>query len=119
MYINANFWPVWKNTYQDYHKKNNNIPEDVKKLTTEEEEKKNYRSACQRCFIYLKKNVKEEIPEDMIDYMKGARIVIIEEFLFTLSRLPELYHIPFTILEYVFKYTLNVVEFLFKYLEIF
>jgi len=36
MAVFANFWPVWKNIYFDYHLKNPKIPEEVKKMTAEE-----------------------------------------------------------------------------------
>ena len=55
----------------------------------------------------------------MIDYIKGSRMVIIEEFLITISRIPELYRIPFSILAPILKYLLLTYELIFKYLEIF
>ena len=58
MFVFANFWPVWKNIYTDYHLKSSTIPADVKKMSSEEENKKDYRAVCKKCFIYLKKNEK-------------------------------------------------------------
>lgn len=91
MYVHANNFAVWKNCYEGYYLKKAEIPEDVKKLTDTEVNHQDYRSACKRCYLYLKTNVKEDIHPELIDYVKGAKIVILEEFLLSLTRLPEAY----------------------------
>jgi hypothetical protein len=58
----------------------------------------------------LKKNVQEEIPEDMRDYLKGSSLVILEEFLISLSRLPEAYIIPFIGLNFVFGFLYIILD---------
>ena len=58
-----------------------------------ERETNDYRSVCKRCFVYVKENIGEKIPEELVDYTKGAKLIILEEFIKSLSRLPEVYTI--------------------------
>jgi hypothetical protein len=37
-------------------------------MTIEEHEKLDYRAICKRCFIYLKKNVEEDVIPELLDY---------------------------------------------------
>lgn len=60
-------------------------------MNNREVSNQDYRGVCQRCFLYLKNNVKEEIHPELIDYLKGSKVVILEEFLISLIRLPEVY----------------------------
>ena len=118
LYVFANFWPVWKNIYYDQHLKNEKIPQSVKALNNDEYSNQDFRPACKRCFIYVKKNIEEEIPADMVDYFKGYRIVIIEEFLTSLNRLPEIYLVPITALKFLFENLFAAVDYIYtRYIE--
>ena len=79
MLVNGHFWPVWKNIHSDQHLKNEKIPDDVKQMQGQDEN--DYRSVCQRCFLYVKRNFADEIPPELIDYTKGSQLIIVEEFL--------------------------------------
>ena len=50
-------------------------------MTAEEADKQDYRNVCKRCFEYTKKNYAEFILPELVDYYKGERIVILEEFI--------------------------------------
>lgn len=91
MAIFVNYWPVWKNIYQEQHLVNSKIPAEVKELTQDEQDNHDYRQACKRCFIYLKNNETEEdkaVPEDLADYYKGEAHIILEEFTLSLIDFP-------------------------------
>lgn len=89
--INGHFWPVWKNIYTDQHLRNCKIPINVKNMQGNEADSNDYREACKRCFLYFKRNFEEEIHPDMVDYVKGSWLIIIEELLRSLENLPKLY----------------------------
>ncbi len=63
-------------------------------MTSQEHEKQDYREACKRCFLYVKKNCHEEIPIEIKDYLKGYRIIVLEEFADTFYEVPTLYVYP-------------------------
>lgn len=71
MLLFSNFWPVWKNIYCDFHLPNTAIPADTKSLTEEEQENRDYRAACKRCYLYVKDNTEEVIPDHLLDYKRG------------------------------------------------
>lgn len=60
-----------------------------------------YRGASKRCYLYAKENIDEEIPAELVDYTKGAKVIILEEFFKTLHSLPDIYFIPIKVLERV------------------
>ena len=68
-------------------------------MTNDEAEKQDYRNVSKRCFIYTKNNFEEDILPELVDYYKGERTVILEEFIKSLSRLPSIYAIPIKVLE--------------------
>lgn len=70
-------------------------------MTMDEVESQDYRAACKRCFTYIKNNCKEEILPELVDYLKGYRIVVLEEFLLSLIKLPSVYIYPVYLLEYI------------------
>ena len=63
-------------------------------MIRDEQKNNDYREACRRCFVYLKRNVEEDVHPELIDYLKGERIIIIEEFALSVIRLPEVYIFP-------------------------
>lgn len=73
-------------------------------MTEEEQSNHDYRNACKRCFIYLKKKESEEdefYEEDLADYYKGEAMIIMEEFLLSLLNIPKLYLKLFSTFELV------------------
>lgn len=99
--IYSSYWPVWKNIYQEQHRKHPKIAADISQMNNDEQKNNDYRGACKRCFIYLKKNVEEEIPPDLVDYIKGEKVIIIEEFTLSIVRLPEAYIYPIQAIEVI------------------
>jgi hypothetical protein len=99
----ANHWPVWKNVFCELHliRNKHRLPEEERHLQGDEE----YRAACKRCFIYIRSNRSEEddaVEPALADYYKGESFVIIEEFLLSLSELPEaVSSFPYKPIDYV------------------
>lgn len=56
MAVYVNNWPVWRNIYYEQHLVNPKIPKEVKEMTQAEQEGQDYREACKRCYVYMKKN---------------------------------------------------------------
>ncbi len=56
MAVYVNYWPVWRNIYYEQHLVNPKIPKEVKEMTQAEQEGQDYREACKRCYVYMKKN---------------------------------------------------------------
>jgi hypothetical protein len=58
------------------------------------EDVEEYRDACKRCYIYLKKNKSEEDDEyeteELADYYKGEAMIILEEFTLALNEVPKI-----------------------------
>lgn len=55
----VNHWPVWKNIYCDYYlgpKCAERLPLSEHEMTEEERVANDYRAACKRCYLYIKKN---------------------------------------------------------------
>jgi hypothetical protein len=101
--VYANHWPVWRNVFHEYHLVKNKelLPEGERQLSHEEEANSDYRAACKRCYIYVKKNQGEELFETHIaDYKKGEAFVILEEFTLSLYELPKtVVGIPIRVIE--------------------
>jgi hypothetical protein len=110
MYVFANFWPVWKNVYTETHMKDARIPKDILNMTFEESEKLDYRAVCKRCFTYVKNNCQEEILPEMVDYLKGYRRVVLEEFHNSLLEFPTIYLFPIRILAFIADKIRRVME---------
>ena len=72
-------------------------------MNLEESEKLDYKAVCKRCFMYLKTNCKEEILPELVDYLKGYRVVILEEFTMSLIKLPSLYLYPIGVLDFLIE----------------
>eukprot|EP00347_Sterkiella_histriomuscorum_P012885 403366845 len=94
MLINGHHWPVWKNIYQEQHLKNPKIPKEYSYMNMIEQQNNDYRATCARSFLYLKQNVEAEIPEELLDYTKGSRVIIVEELIHSIQELPYVYNYP-------------------------
>ena len=79
-------------------------------MTEEEQDRQDYRGVCKRCFLYAQKAIGEEIPANMIDYYKGFYRIVLEEFLLSLIRLPEVYHIAISGLELMCSKIVRIIE---------
>lgn len=94
MAVLVNHWPVWKNIYFDFFlsaRCADKLPPVERVMTEEETEAHDYKAACKRCFLYIKRNQNEEdqeVEEGIADYYKGEAFIIIEEFFLSLNDLP-------------------------------